>query len=161
MARRVFFSFHYERDVQRASVVRNSWITKGEDAGFIDSASWEAVKRQGDEAIKRWVERQLDGTSVTVVLIGAETASRSWVQYEIRRSYARRNGLLGIHLHNIKDFVGKKDYAGNNTFGEIAKRSSGNSVYFFQIAETYDWVNDNGYANLGRWVEDAARKAGR
>jgi hypothetical protein len=28
MARRVFFSFHYERDAQRASVVRNSWVTK-------------------------------------------------------------------------------------------------------------------------------------
>lgn len=26
VARRVFFSFHYERDAQRAHVVRNSWV---------------------------------------------------------------------------------------------------------------------------------------
>ncbi len=49
MARRVFFSFHYERDVWRAGQVRNSWVTKDrEDAGFWDSASWEEVKKKGN-----------------------------------------------------------------------------------------------------------------
>lgn len=47
MARKVFFSFHYERDVWRAAQVRNSWVTKPdrETAGFWDSASWEEVKK--------------------------------------------------------------------------------------------------------------------
>jgi len=50
VARRVFFSFHYERDVQRASVIRNSWVTKpnSEEAGFIDAANWEEVKKKGE-----------------------------------------------------------------------------------------------------------------
>ena len=70
MARRVFFSFHYERDVWRANVVRNSWVTKGNyiEAGFIDAADFEEIKKQGDEAIKRWINSQLDGISVTVVI---------------------------------------------------------------------------------------------
>ena len=75
MARHDFFSFHYQRDIMRVSQVRNSWVTKnnGTTAGFWDAANWESVKRGGDAAIKRWIEEQLDGTSVTVVLIGAET----------------------------------------------------------------------------------------
>ncbi|HEC91575.1 MAG TPA: TIR-like domain-containing protein, partial [Candidatus Atribacteria bacterium] len=83
MARRVFFSFHYERDVWRSNVVRNSWVAKPdrEAAGFIDSAEFETLKRQGEEAIKRWINRQLEGTSVTVVLIGSETYKREWVRY--------------------------------------------------------------------------------
>ena len=41
MARRVFFSFHYERDIWRANVVRNSWLTKDrEAAGFFDASLW-------------------------------------------------------------------------------------------------------------------------
>ena len=42
MARRVFFSFHYEKDIWRASQVRNSWVTKPdrESAGFWD---WEKI----------------------------------------------------------------------------------------------------------------------
>jgi len=48
MARRVFFSFHYERDVWRAGQVRNCWVTKDrEEAGFWDAASWEEVKKKG------------------------------------------------------------------------------------------------------------------
>lgn len=80
MARRVFFSFHFERDAWRASQVRNSGVTKN-DAGFIDSVDWEEVKKKGDKAIKAWIDEQLKGTSVTVILIGNETSERKYVQY--------------------------------------------------------------------------------
>jgi len=103
MARRVFFSFHYERDIWRANVVRNSWVTQDrEAAGFWDASLWEEAKKQGDEAIKRMINRGLENTSVTAVLIRSETASREWVQYEIKRSYERLNGLLGIFIDGIK-----------------------------------------------------------
>ncbi len=101
MARRAFFSFHYEKDIFRVSQVRNSGMTKGgyQQSGFIDHADWEQLKRQGDAAIKRWINSQLDGATVTVVLIGSETADRPWVNYEIRRSHELGMGLLGIHIH--------------------------------------------------------------
>ena len=69
MARRAFFSFKHE-DVTRAMVVRNSWVTQGKEAaGFVDAADFEKLKKQGDAAIKRWIDGQLNGTSVTVVLV--------------------------------------------------------------------------------------------
>jgi hypothetical protein len=103
MARRVFFSFHYERDVWRASQVRNSWVTKPdrEAAGFWDAASWEEVKKKGEEAIKAWIREQLKGTSVTVVLIGTETYKRKYVQYEIEQSCQMGNGLLSASTSTI------------------------------------------------------------
>jgi hypothetical protein len=55
MARKVFFSFKYD-DVSRAMVVRNSWVTKGSAAGFIDKAEFEEVERKGDKAIQNWIE---------------------------------------------------------------------------------------------------------
>ena len=84
MARRAFFSFHYENDVWRANIVRNSWVTKPdtEAAGFVDAADFEEVKKGGDAAIKKWIREQLSGTSVTVVLIGSETNSRDYIKYE-------------------------------------------------------------------------------
>lgn len=163
MARRVFFSFHFERDIWRVGQVRNSWLLKPdrESAGFWDAAKWEAVKKQGDEAIKRWINSSLDSTSVTVVLIGAETSTRRWVQYEIRRSHIRGNGMIGIRIHNIKDQFGKTDTFGQATFGEIKKDALGTSKYFKDLYPIYDWVTDNGRENLGAWVDTAARKAGR
>src|SRR5271168_4044531 len=102
MARKACFSFHYERDVWRAGQVRNSWVTRDrEAAGFWDAVAWEAVKKKGDDAIKAWIRNQMDGTSVTAVLIGAETASRPYVKYEIEQSSAKGNGLFGIYIHNM------------------------------------------------------------
>ena len=163
MARRVFFSFHYERDILRVGQVRNSWVTKPsiEAAGYTDSASWESLKKQGDEAVKRWINSQLDGTSVTVILIGAETSTREWVKYEIKQSYSKDNGLLGIYIHNIKGLIGQTDSKGSNKFGEIGKDNDGKPVYFSVDYPCYDWVNDDGYNNMGNWIEEAAKKAGK
>jgi len=162
MARRVFFSFHYERDIWRASVVRNSWLTQKdrEEAGFWDASLWEDAKKKGDEAIKKMINKALEGTSVTVVLIGAETNGRKWVRYEIRKSYKKGNGMLGVYIHKIKDNNGLTDIKGSNQFGEIGQDENGNSIYFWQLFPTYDWVDNDGYKNFGSWVEKAAKKAG-
>jgi hypothetical protein len=146
MARKVFFSFKYE-DVSRAMVVRNSWVIQGrEAAGFIDAAEVEKVKKQGDAAIKRWIDDQLKGTSVTVVLVGALTCSSRWVKYEIEASKNRGNGLLGIDISKIKDLKG----ATSERCGRIP---AGYSFYL--------WNNDNGYENIGSWIEAAAKSAGK
>ena len=40
--------------------VRNSWVTQGKEAaGFIDKAEFEQIKRQGDLAVHRWIDKQL------------------------------------------------------------------------------------------------------
>jgi len=146
MARKVFFSFKYE-DVSRAMVVRNSWVTQGKEAaGFIDSADFEKVKRQGDNAIKNWIDKQLEGTSVTVVLVGEKTCSSRWVKYEIDKSKERGNGLIGIDVSKIKDLQG-------NTSERCGIIPKGYEFYY--------WNNNEGYKNMGIWIEKAAKAAGR
>ena len=146
MARRVLFSFEYG-DVSRAMVVRNSWVTQGKEAaGFIDAAELEKIKRQGDEAVKRWIDSQLKGTSVTVVLAGENTCSSKWVKYEIEKSKEVGNGLLGIDISKIKDLQGNT----TDRCGEIPKG------YAF-----YLWFKGDGYKNMGDWIEKAAKEAGR
>jgi len=45
----------------------------------------------------------LNGTSVTIVLVGQRTAESEWVDFEIRESRARGNGLLGIRLKDSEE----------------------------------------------------------
>ncbi len=164
MARRVFFSFRFERDVWRAGQVRNSWVTKAdrEFAGFWDAVAWEEVKKKGDAAIKKWIDKQLEGTSVTAVLIGAETSERKYIEYEIRESHKRGNGLLGIYINKVKDSSGKTDTKGKNPFDNLDITENGQQRrYFSKMYKTYDWVDDEGYDNFSKWVEAAAKAAGR
>ena len=145
MARRVFFSFHYQRDLWRVNVVRNSGLIEGVSAaGFHDASLWEETKRKGSTAVRTLIDGGLDSTTVTVVLIGAETASRIWVSYEIEQSRARGNGILGVRIHNIKDQDGRTDPPGPVP-AALAKLS----------ADVYTWE----YGKLGEWVENAYKKA--
>ena len=157
MARRTFFSFHHQRDAVRAAQVRNSWVTN-DAAGFWDSAEWEEVKKKDTPSIQKWIDEQMKGTSVTVVLIGAETAGREHIDYEITQSHKQGKGMLGIYIHKIKNFDGKTDTKGTNPFSKWKFTKSDGTVVTYR---TYDWVDDDGRNNLGDWIEAAANQAGR
>lgn len=147
MARKVFFSFHYQRDLWRVNVVRNSAMVEGVSAaGFHDQSLWEETKKRGDAAVRNLIDTGLDGTSVTVVLIGAETANRKFVSYEIEKSVALGNGLLGVRINNIKDQNGRTDSLGAVP---AALTKAG--------APVYSWE----YGKLGEWVEKAHQAAQR
>jgi len=144
--RRVFFSFHYEQDIWRATNVRNAGkVDAAAAAGWDDASLWEEAKQKGEPAIKSLIDDGLKGTSVTAVLIGTETANRPWVTYEIEKSIERGNGLLGVRIHNIKDQGGSRSRR-----GRISKALRGGNY------RVYDWSR----SSFGRWVEFAALDAG-
>lgn len=157
MTRRVYFSFHYQNDVWRTNQIRNSWRSKPdrESAGFIDAAEFEKVRKNGDAAIRSWINNNLEGTSVTVVVIGEETCNRKWVNYEIEQSIKRGNGIVGVRIHNLKDQNGCTCKP-----GELDFIVDGEKI-FPKKYPVYDWKEDNGYEKIGDWVEASAIAAKR
>lgn len=145
MAHRTFFSFNYEEDVWRAGVVRNSGALKDDEVEFIDSSLWEKAKTQGDDAIKRLIDKALANSTVTCVLIGANTATRRWVKYEIAESVRLGKGLLGVHIYKIEDQNGHESTQGESPL------PTGYPAYL--------WFKDKGYENLGIWVDKAFDRA--
>jgi len=144
--RRTFFSFHYERDVWRATIVRNAGVVDAKAAaGWSDASIWEEAEKKGDEELKRLIKKGLENTAVTAVLIGAETSTRRWVKYEIEQSLDRGNGLVGVYIHMLENQDGKTD-----SKGAKPKLLEDNGV------PCYNWDRDN----FGAWVEKAAVRAG-
>ena len=147
MARRVFFSFHYDHDIWRANQVRQSNVVAGADAaGFFDHSEYTEAKKQGDEGIRRMILNHLNNTTVTVVLIGTHTAERPWVKYEIEQSVARKNGLLGIYIHHLID---------PNT--GISPRGPKPTVPAYVEFPTYDWDRD--LDRFRREIEAAGKRS--
>lgn len=150
--RRAYFSFHYQRDIQRAQRVKNHWVTKGTHraSGFFDNSLEEKAKTNGDYALKRLINSGMRNSSVTCLLIGAETWSRRWVRYEIFRSVAEGRGVFGVRIHNMKNLSGWTDYFGGYPFaymGYVMKPGSsklwpvtydGLRWSFFDLADPID-----------------------
>lgn len=105
--RRVFFSFHYQKDVWRANQIRQSWRFQNESTreaeGFFDGSLWESSQRQSDDSLKELIRGGLNNTTVTCVLAGTYTGSRRWVRYEIAQSVVRNNGLVTVKIHEMQN----------------------------------------------------------
>ena len=160
MARRVFYSFHYKPDNWRTAQVRNIGSIEG-NRPTTDN-DWETVKKGGDSAIKTWIANQMKNRSCTVVLVGTSTAERKWIRYEIAKSWNDHMGVVGIHVHGLKDQDGKESRKGENPFryidfplrGPSTKLSSIVKCYDpagYSSKERYDWISQH----LANAVEEA------
>lgn len=160
MARKAFYSFHYRPDNWRAATVRNIGVVEGNKPA--SDNDWEAVTKSGDDAIKRWIADQMYGRSCTVVLVGANTANRKWINHEIVKSWDERMGVVGIHIHGLKDANQQTSAMGSNPFDYIGYGNTGKKlssiVKCYNPAgstsqERYDWISKH----LENAVEEAIR----
>ena len=148
MARKTFFSFHYQQDVWRVNQIRSiPNITGCAAAGFQDASLWEEAKKKGDAAVKKLIDEGLKNTSVTVVCIGEKTAGRKYINYEIEKSIERGNGIVGIQIHHLEDHNGNTDSSGATP----AKLTNGGY-------KVYKYVD---HVKLGKRIEEAAEAAGK
>lgn len=156
MARKAFYSFHYKADSWRASTVRNIGVIEGNRP--CSDNDWESITKGGDAAVQRWIDSQLSGKSVAIVLIGANTAGRKWITYEIKRAWQDSKGVMGIHVHKLEDQYGLQSLRGKNPFSHLTVDGKSMS----SIVEAYDppfSLSKHVYGhiedNLADWIETA------
>lgn len=158
MARRVFNTFHYKPDVHRVSQIRQMGAIEGQP--ILSANEWEQVERNGEAAIKKWINEQMAGKSCNVVLIGSATAGRKWVKYEIKKAWDDGKGVVGVYIHGLKNLGGEQATKGANPFNAFTVGDKNMS----SIVKAYDppytsskYVYDHIKSNLADWVEEAIK----
>ena len=171
--RQVFFSFHYSEDVWRTAQVRNMGVVEGQDL-FSDNG-WEKVRSRSKSEIERWIDKEMGMRSCVVVLIGEQTASRSWVKYEIEQAWKKGKGLVGIYIDKLEDHQGKQSDKGRNPFdlfyidkkiNYIAERDKpldDNEIRLSSVCKTFEssfltsrYVYDDIKKNIEGLIEEAS-----
>ncbi len=157
MARKCFYSFHYKPDNWRVSKVRNIGTVEGNKPA--SDNDWETITGGGEKKIKEWIANQMKGRTCTVILAGANTAGRKWINHEILESWNNGKGVVVIHIHNITDKDGKQASKGANPLyyvthsptkkrlSTIAKaydppRTTSKGVYSYILEHIEDWVDE-------------------
>lgn len=167
--RQIFYSFHFGNDCWRTQIVRNIGAIEGNTP--VSSNAWEEVMRQGQDAIKRWIDTNMKNRSCVVVLVGSETAQRPWVQYEIEHAWKEGKGITCIDIHYLKDSNGCISAAGRNplslfqidkTYNFIAKRDytvDGNEICLDKVCEFYKPSSYNTYKDIEEHIEGLIEEA--
>lgn len=158
MARKCFFSFHYKPDSQRASQVRQIGTIEGNEP--VSDNAWESITRGGDAAIEKWIADQMQGKSCTVVLVGSNTANRKWINHEIVKSWDKSMGVVGIHIHGLKNLAGEISTKGNNPFDYITHGPTKKKLS--SIVKCYNPVGENSkerYAWISKHLVNAVEEA--
>ena len=141
MARRVFFSFHYQSDVFRSNVVKKAWVGRDrEDAGFFDASVFEATKRTSPDALRRFLREGLSGSSVACALTGTDTAKRPWVRFEMLQALRDGRGLMEIAIHGIRCASSQSTaQMGPSVLASLGYWADGGQVHFIQIDSAGKW----------------------
>lgn len=148
MARKIFYSFHFDNDNWRAGQVRNIGTVEGDKP--VNGNKWEDVKSKSDSTIKAWIDDQLKDKSCLVVLIGEETSSRKWVNYEINRAWELGKAVCGIYIHKLEDVLGNQSSKGKNPLAS-------HIPIFESTYSSSKYVYDDIKNNIAELVEDAVK----
>lgn len=143
----IFYSFHYGLDYWRVQQIRN--IGHLGETRPVAAQKWESVRFESDVRIINWIEQQMKYKRAVVVLIGSETSSRRWVQYEIEQAWAKRKPLLGIRIDGLQDQYGRVTRRGEDPFLNLGY--SGIPVFDPKGAHSSDKYVDIG-RNLRSWI---------
>jgi hypothetical protein len=107
---------------------------------------------------KEWIDDNMTGKSCVIVFVGENTAGRKWINHEIKKAWDEKRGLLGIHIHNLKDSDGNQADKGTNPFEDFTvdgtKLSSIVKCYNPPFS-TSTYVYDHISQNLEDWIEKA------
>lgn len=159
MKRKVFYSFHYKKDVMRVQQIRNIGVIEGNSPATPNT--WEKVKQSGDRAIKQWIDDNMKNRSCVIVLIGEDTADRKYVKYEIKKAWEEGKGILGIYIHNINCPNTGRGKKGKNPFEQFTFE---NGTKLSNTVTCYDPNSMNAYNdisnNIDKWIEKAIKDRG-
>ncbi len=153
--RQIFYSFHYLPDAWRVQQIRHMHVIDGNAS--VSPNEWEAVKAKGSAGIEKWIDNAMSSRSCVIVLIGAETAGRKWIKYEIEKAWNSKNkGLFGIYIHNLGDSTGKTVSKGKNPFAEYSfANSKGEKVSIATYDPPANNVINTIKSDIDSWIEKA------
>ena len=142
MPQKVLFVFDVEHDAHRVGQI-GDMPTVVVKKLLSDETQWARIRTKGDQTVQKLMDKAIDQTTATVVLIGGHTDKKDYVRCCIRETIRKGHPLVGIQIHHLEDEQGRVDNPGPKP---ARIKSSGFNVYKYVNA-----------AALVQRIEEAAR----
>lgn len=102
----VFIS-HHGKDDDKVQRLKERLNSKGYTICnySVDSTKHKDGRRPSDAVIARYLRRQITWSGTFVCLLGTQTHTRKWVNFEIRNAYLQGKKIVGIYTHGNNNAV--------------------------------------------------------
>nr|WP_315212957.1 TIR domain-containing protein [uncultured Flavobacterium sp.] len=102
----VFIS-HHGKDDEYVQRLKQRLINNGCQIrnGSIDSTKHKDGRIPNDAVVSRLLRRGISWAGTFICLIGKDTHSRPWVNYEIRQAHLQGKKIVGVYAHGIANNV--------------------------------------------------------
>lgn len=99
------FISHYGKDDPHVQSLKSRLKDQGYNVRnfSIDSTKHKDGRKPSDEVVKRLLNIRIKNSGTVICLIGPETHTRKWVNYEIRKAHQEGKRIVGIYTHGHKD----------------------------------------------------------
>ena len=117
MKNKIYFSFHYCSDIDRVNQVKAVWLSQKdcEATGRWDDEKFMTIfNAKGKPGVYPYIDALRKGTSLTVVLIGDQTADSDFTKYELEKSIQEKIPIFAIHLRGLTNKKGVPSPKGRN-----------------------------------------------
>jgi hypothetical protein len=145
--RKVFLSYHHSGDQHYYDIFCRHFCD------VYDVVSDNSLDRKIDSdnveyVIRRIRDNYVTGSSCTIVLVGADTWGRKFVDWEITATLERRHGLIGLQLPSLPIA---------NGVVTVPDRLSDNIRSGYAVWMRWDYLMSNEHI-LPTWIEEANHK---
>ncbi|KQN02380.1 hypothetical protein ASE82_08455 [Sphingomonas sp. Leaf230] len=161
LRRKIYISISHDIDSWRAAQVRTALGNHETfaEVPHLDKLSWDALRHEGPSAIETFIDNQLLSASAILILYGAETDLHAEIDFEILRSHELGLGIIAIDMHRLPDLNGQLGLPAPNPLEAWQVEAGDELMPLSKLYSSYDWVVDDGAANLANWIDKAASAA--
>lgn len=155
MKRRVFMSYHHGGDQYAVDEFVRQFADGYEV--FTDKSIERAANSDNVDYLARVCREAIEGTSVTIVMLGQQTGCRKFVDWEIRCTLEREHGLIGILRPGLSlGAACVPDRFADNSYGaKEGQRYAAWHAYPSSPLELQQWIEES--VAESRWKIDNSR----
>lgn len=104
----LFISHHHKDDQEVSRLTKllndNGWDVRNSSIRAKPANQERLDKKQiPEQTLKRLLRMKISWASTVVVLIGGETASRKWVNWEIEQAHKQGKNIVGVYAQGAKE----------------------------------------------------------
>lgn len=101
------FISHYHADDDKVQKIKSRLTERGYNVRnfSVDSTKHKDGRTPSKEVIERYLRIRVKASSTFICVIGPETHTRKWVDFEIREAIRQGKKVIGIYTHGNKDNV--------------------------------------------------------